>query len=202
MKLRNVLLTGMVALLTAGISVQANAQNTFKKGTSVASALLGLSANFSSYSSTLVPPLQLTYEYALVDNLLNGKASIGVGGTVGYSASRFSTVGFLTNVSSIKQYLHSALVGARASFHYQFVSKLDAYAGITLGANIHSSSVSMKEAPSELEKEVNKSTSSTSAGFGWGVHLGGRYYFNQNWALNAELGYGFSILAIGATYRF
>ncbi len=194
MKIKNILLTAAVALGLTGFATQAKAQQDFKKGTQVASLLLGLNSNFSSLSSTLVPPLQASYEYGVADKLAGGKGSIGVGGTLDYLATKG------TGYNLVKTVSHAILLGARGSFHYQFMPKLDTYAGVTLGVNIGHASVSTPVA--EANKLVNESSSATNVGFGWAIHAGTRYFFTPSFAVNAEVGYGFTILAIGASYRF
>lgn len=78
----------------------------------------------------------------------------------------------------------SSFIGAKGSFHYEFAPKWDTYAGLFLGANV-----------------VNNQSQWNFA-FGSQIHLGTRYYFAPNFAVNAEIGYGVSLINIGLTYRF
>ncbi|MDR1005561.1 MAG: hypothetical protein LBL74_01680 [Bacteroidales bacterium] len=71
------------------------------------------------------------------------------------------------------------LVGGRVSLHYQFVDKLDTYFGLTLGYLV-----------------------TGETGFGWAACLGARYYFWDNIGLFAEIGGGWSILTVGASFKF
>jgi hypothetical protein len=36
----------------------------------------------------------------------------------------------------------------------------------------------------------------------YGAHLGARYYFTDNIGAHAELGYGISVLTLGASFKF
>lgn len=76
------------------------------------------------------------------------------------------------------------ILGAQSNFHYEFVDNLDTYAGISLGANFW---------------ESNRYGSSHLY---LGAQIGTRYYFNNNWAIMAEFGYGLSFAKIGCTYKF
>ena len=168
---------------------QANAQEIFHKGNQTASLLVGLGV----YNDG-IPPILLSYEYCVADNLINGNnGSIGVGAEGGYFAIKYGN-------KTAHSWVHSGLVGGRASFHYQFVNKLDTYAGLFLGAILTGGSTTSIDLGDQNIK-TNKS-SDVSAAFGWGVHVGARYYFTPNFAVNAELGYGFSIANLGVTFRF
>lgn len=70
------------------------------------------------------------------------------------------------------------LVGAKSMYHYA-INAWDLSAGLTIGADVNE-----------------------GANLLWGINLGASYYFNDNWAASAELGYGVSIFGIGATYKF
>ena len=186
MKIKGIILG--LALATASIfGSQANAQEVFKKGTNVASALVGFfsSTGVVTGYSTVVPPIQLNFEQGVVDGLIEGRASVGVGGTVDYGMSQFTALGVSSSV-------HVAFLGARGSFHYQFMPKLDTYTGFSLGINLASTSV----------VGVATSQNATRAAFGYRGHLGARYYFSPAFAVNAELGYGLALLNIGISYRF
>ncbi|MBQ5617315.1 MAG: hypothetical protein IIU90_06140, partial [Bacteroidaceae bacterium] len=65
------------ALVIALLAIGANAQ-TFEKGSSIVSAQLGVGGGFGQ---------RIAYEYSLM-NLLDGKAAIGVGGSLN---NRFRT---------------------------------------------------------------------------------------------------------------
>lgn len=184
MKLKHIILSLAVVALGVFTTQQAKAQEVFHKGTQTASVLLGMSS--TGFSNVIVPPILLNYEYGVADNIFNnGNGSIGVGAVLVYSA-----IG--TRIADLRTTTHSTTIGPRGTLHYQFLDKLDTYWGLTLGILLHSTT-SVTEAGSR---------SGFSAGFGWGSQLGARYYFTPNFAGNLELGYGYSVVNLGITYRF
>lgn len=92
------------------IGIGAQAQSTMGKGQLVGS----LKAGFSDYGL----PLGVSLDYGVAGGLINGNASISVGGEVGLYLS--------------DAYTHLSLA-ARGNFHYEFVSNLDTYLGLNLG---------------------------------------------------------------------
>ncbi|NLE33958.1 MAG: hypothetical protein GX622_02535, partial [Bacteroidales bacterium] len=114
------------------------------------------------------------------------KGVIGVGPYVGYSSYKYEYMGWGWKYSNI-------IIGARGSFHYPFVNRLDTYAGILLGYNIVTS------------KEIGDPTGADdygSGGLAWSGYIGGRYYFSDVLAAMLELGYGIAYLNIGVALKF
>lgn len=191
MKIKTIIVS-LFALMAAGFATtQAQAQDVFAKGQNTVSLGIGL---FGNYGGTLqVPPLQATYEYCVVDGLINGNnGSIGIG-----AMGAYYRVG--EQRMDAKWSVNGGLLGARGSFHYQFVGKLDTYAGIFLGARMTGTNTTV--AVGDYSTDV-QSSSSVSSAFSWGLHLGARYYFTPAFAATAEVGYGYSILNLGITFRF
>lgn len=186
------IIVSLVALVAFGFaSNQAKAQDVFNAGTQTASATVGLFGTFAK--NIMVPPIQLSYEYCVVDNLFkNDNGSLGVGALGAY---------FATGVTSkdVKYYNHNGIIGGRALLHYQFAPKLDTYAGLFLGAYLYGSHGTMNIAGETTSTQTGGSLDAT---FGWGLHLGARYYFTPVFAVTGELGYGYSILNLGITFRF
>lgn len=169
-----------------GFSVDAQ-NTTFNQGDKVLNLGLGLGGTyFGRYYSTVIPPLSGSFEVGIKDELFDENSSLGVGGFVGFSSSRYSGWGSAYGFSNI-------VLGGRGSLHYQFIEKLDTYAGLMLGFRI----VSWR---------------STSGGFNYGsaagsglataIYVGGRYYFTDNIAGMLELGYGVAWLNFGVAFRF
>ena len=168
-----------------------NAQeSTFSEGDKVINLGVGLGNTLyvgGGYSST-IPPISVSFEYGILNDILE-KGSVGVGGYIGYASARYEetipfygTYGFdMTNF----------ILGARGSFHYPLVDKLDTYAGMMLGYNI----VNI-----DYFGTYDPGTASGS-GVAWSMYLGGRYYFKPNFAVMAELGYGISYLNIGVSFK-
>ena len=75
----------LAALALIGSVSLANAQEVFHKGTTAINAGIGLG---SYYSGITIPPLSVSLDYGVADNLINGNnGSISVGGFAGYTAS-------------------------------------------------------------------------------------------------------------------
>ena len=187
------------ALVIALLAIGANAQ-TFEKGSSIVSAQLGVGGGFGQ---------RIAYEYSLM-NLLDGKAAIGVGGSLN---NRFKTDSHKDKFGKWKTVEDWFTVTVNASFHYEFIDKLDTYVTLGIGGGVDAAKTKYKMSSDgkkeykELygeEPEVQSASASASQGiFGWVSSLGARYYFNNNWAANAELGWtGAGYFAIGATYKF
>ena len=183
----------MGLLFCAGFSIGVNAQNTFSKGDKVVNLGIGIGSTLGgSGYKTSIPPLSGSFELGIVDNLFNDKSSLGVGGYLGYSANKWSHSYGGESYGWKYSYI---ILGARGSFHYQLVDKLDTYAGIMLGYNISSS-----KAFGDWGYETG--TASSYGGFIFSPYIGGRYYFTGNMAAFAELGYGIAYLQLGVSFKF
>ena len=178
--MKKVLLTLLVAL---ACSLTASAQDVFVKGDKVFHAGLG----FGSYlgetgASSLTPPVLVSGEYGITDALLsNGKGYVGLGGYLAYSADEYKFSGYKYKCTNV-------IVGARGAFHYQFVDKLDTYAGVMLGYN----------AASIDDKNLDLSY----GGFTHSSFVGARYYFTDKIGAFGEIGYGIAALELGVAIKF
>lgn len=172
------LLVIAVLFLSAGLS----AQTIFAKGDKVASFGFGLGSNLNDWAGlkVVLPPIAASFEYGIVDGLINGNASIGVGGTLAYARSKGK------HDSDLKA--NSFVIGAKGSFHYQFVDKLDTYGGLMLGF--------------KLEKAEYGSWDDDNNELALSIYVGARYYFTENFAAYGELGYGIAVLQLGVAYKF
>ena len=155
-----------VFLFCAVFVMGANAQNTFNKGDKVVNAGIGLGNTFGGYSSMI--PISASFEMGIKDKLFDDKSSLGVGAYMG--------VGFTNGWTFL-------FPGVRGALHYQFVDKLDTYAGLMVGIRMYS-------------------------GHGWShtdlivpFYIGGRYYFKKNLAGFAELGHGIAYLQVGVALK-
>jgi hypothetical protein len=153
---------------------------------------LGLgSVTFSgSGYSTVIPPLSVSYEKIIVDEVLE-KGFIGVGAYLGFSSYKWSYA-FMGadwgwNYTTI-------LPGARGSFHYPIIDNLDTYTGLMIGYQI----VSARETGST---QLGINYSATTSGIAWSWYAGGRYFISENFAIMAELGYGITYLNIGVALK-
>ncbi|MCD6660279.1 MAG: porin family protein [Lentimicrobium sp.] len=187
--MKKVVITLFAAFMALSLSAQ---DNLLTKGEKVVNVGIGLGSTLysgSGYTST-IPPVSASFEIGVKDDVLD-VGSIGVGGYLGYASSKWeysyfgSTWGYkYTNI----------ILGARGSFHYPLVDKLDTYTGLMIGFNI----VSAKETGT-VDPLYNYSAS--SSGLIWSWYAGGRYYFTDNFAAMAEIGYGIAWLNLGVALK-
>ena len=158
----------------------------FVQGDNVVGVSIGFGGYFSGvfYSGSEIsrmPAISLYYENCVKDNLFNEKSSLGIGGMLGYTSAKWSDYWKVSHTT----------IGARGALHYAFVDKLDTYTGLMLGYNI------------VKWKYYNWESGGTgSSGLAYSWFLGARYYFTDNLAAFAELGYGVAIFNIGVAFKF
>ncbi len=164
---------------------------TVKKG----DKFLGLGIGFFGIKSgdtsdkLVVPPIPVSFEYIIIDNLFEGRGALGVGGFLGYSATKEDyTYGYEKIMNS------KLIVGARGYFHYAFVEKIDTYGGVLLGYKNESTNFIGNENP-EYNPDYSDGTPTAN------VFVGCRYFFNDRIAGMAELGWGMSLFTIGVTIK-
>lgn len=155
------------------ISLQTVAQEKKESGTACFDASSSIIQGQIGFGGGLGIPVSVIYEKAINDKM-------GVGGMLGYGRYSVGAAGFKYGVNNI-------LAGGRFHYHLYTTEQIDIYGAANLGYNIASASY-----PSgwSLPK-------ATFGGVYWGVNAGGRYYFKNNLAAVAELGYGLAYLNIG-----
>ena len=171
----------VVFFVLFGFSWGASAQEeAFNKGDRVVQLGVGLGNYFDRPGyKTKVPPVSGSFEVGILD-LLDGKGAIGVGGYLAYTS--FGTKGI------DKFTVSDLIIGPRGTFHYQFVEKLDTYAGLMLGYDIVSYS----------HTDSNLSGSEFISSF----YVGARYYLADKIAVFGEFGYGIAPMEFGISYKF
>ena len=184
--MKKLFVLALAAVLCLGLNAQI-----FSKGDKVGQIGIGIGSYIggSGYKTT-IPPISGSFEYGIVDGLLDGKASIGVGGYLAYTANKFE-VPLLDSSHGFKN--NYFILGARGAFHYQFIEKLDTYAGLMLGYHIVSGKY-FGDGPS-----MNNAAASA---FGYSAFIGARYYFTEQFAAFAEVGYGIAALELGIAMKF
>ena len=173
----------LAALVFVGSLGVANAQEIVSKGTSMVNLGIGLGYRFGGSMS--VPPLSVAYDYSLKSGLIDGNGAITLGGYLAYTSANYSYLGGPSTSAS-----HTVL-GVRGMFHYQFVPKLDTYAGLMLGYHIASASSATGYYGSSF----------VSRGFDMGVVLGARYFFTPRIGAFTELGYSLPYWNLGVTFK-
>ncbi len=169
---------------------QLNAQDAvFSKGDKVLNLGLGLGNSLyqGRYYTGQVPPLSASLEFGIADNIIDEKGLIGIGPYLGYTSYKYQVQDWGWKYSNF-------VLGAKGNFHYQFVDKLDTYAGILLGYNLASS------------REFGAITpgydySYSAGGLIYGGFIGARYYFRDSFGVMAEAGYGLTYLTLGISLK-
>lgn len=179
----------LLLLVVVFAFTQLLAQESTFKGDKVVNFGIGLGSTLytGSYYKTAVPPISASMEVGIV-SLLNDKATIGIGGYLGYSS-------YKENIYSSTYYWSSSdlIIGARGTFHYALLDKLDTYAGLILGARIESW---------KWHGTGTEPSHSSSGGLASSEFIGARYYFSNNFAVMGELGYGIAWLTLGVALKF
>lgn len=163
-------------------------ESLFVNGEKVVNIGIGLGSALytGTYYKGTVPPLSVSFEKGIKDNVLE-KGVIGVGGYVGYSAYKYEYLDWGYKYSNI-------ILGGRGTFHYPLLEKLDTYTGVLLGYQI----LTHKEFG---DWGTGTPYNAASGGLIWSWYAGGRYYFNEKMAAMAELGYGISYLTLGISMK-
>lgn len=191
MKKTAALLFGTFMLLSFS---KLSAQDVFEKGDNVIQATIGFPQllGYGSLYKTTIPAVAFVYDHSIVDGLIHGKASIGIGGLLGIAGSKSEYLGNNTAYGYKYTYI---LVGARGTFHYQFVDDLDTYAGILVGGYAANSTYYGANG-------YENYTAAEGGGLLDGAFVGVRYYFTDNFAVASELGFGIAIVNVGVDFKF
>lgn len=156
---------------------------TFLKGDKVLNLGIGFgSSYYSSFYTSHMPAISASLEFGVKDGVID-KGSIGVGGYIGYSSAKYSNYWKTSNF----------LIGARGSFHYPLVNKLDTYTGLQLGYNVFST---------KYYDTYAGLFNASSSGISFAWFAGARYYFTDKFAVMAEIGYGVAYLNLGIALKF
>ena len=177
----------LTAVIICSFNIAAGQEPVFVKGSRVFNAGLGIGTRVLSatYNKLVFPPLSASLEVGLTDNVLE-KASIGAGPYIGFLSYKWEYSNWSARYSN-------TIVGVRGNFHYPFIEKLDTYAGLLIGWDI----VNVKETGEPYENYADSSSHMV-----WSLFAGARYYFRENMAAMAELGYGPSYLNLGLAFSF
>ena len=175
-----------VSLLVIVACIQLKAQ-LFEKNDININAGMGIGFNLYSISvlDIGIPPVTLSGDYGIVDDL--GPGVIGVGPVIGFSTFK-SDYPLLDGGYKYT----SVMFGARGTYHVSFVDNIDTYGGWALYF-------------STLKTKAYGTFSSTDAPIdaklGIGLFVGAKYYFTENLAAFAEAGYNITWLTLGVTFK-
>lgn len=131
------------------------------------------------------PAISASFERGLWEA---GPGVISLGAYAGITGYTYKTEGYT-------QKWNYTVVGARGAYHFNgltSVPQFDPYGGVMLGYNIVSYS----------DTGGFSGSNAYGSGFGYSLFVGGRWFFSDNLAAFAELGYGISILNAGIAFKF
>jgi len=175
-----IMLGTVAAKAQSGGGSFSNGDNLFNVGFGIGTPFFG-----SGYSASLPINPSVSYEKGVTD-------VISVGGQLSYASSKY---GYYYNAYNYTEKLSAFYIGARGSYHFnealQLDSKFDVYGGASLGYVVVSVS------------DNQGYSASAGSGLGLGLFAGGKYYFQENTAVYAELGYqSLAFLNIGVAFKF
>ena len=170
----------IVLLLSAVLSAQ---KSEFKKGDKVFNFGIGFGSTLYSGigNTSIIPPVSASYEFGVVDKIIDNGV-IGIGGYAGFMKYKWNNTYGMANDGNF-------LLGGRGVYHYPHVDKLDTYTGLMLGYDVVSTSGSSGQYSGSESRPVAS----------W--FIGGRYYFDRNFAVMAELGYGVAVINFGISLK-
>lgn len=136
---------------------------------------------------TTLPPVSLSFDYGFKDDI--GPGVLGIGGYLGFSSYKWE----YSYIYTYGEKYTTIIIGARGTYHMEFVDKLDTYGGLLLGYRIVSS---------KYYGDLGYAIGSTvGSGVAYAFFVGGRYYLTDNIAGFLELGYGIAYFTLGATFK-
>lgn len=166
---------------------------------------------FSDRYELMIPPLSLTYEKFHKNNISLG-LFIGIGGGR-YDLNNIGVVGnrgryapgywldWIEDADPEERFT-DLFIGMTGSYHFgplmEMDPKWDIYAGLMLITAIEFYSTQGNSSSPEFRAENGIRFPGAWAGF----HAGARYYFNDDLAVLAEMGYGISVFQLGLTKRY
>lgn len=179
--------TILLAVFVSCIFIAGGQEPVFIKGSRVFNAGLGIGTSVfsSTYNRLVIPPLSASLEVGVTDHVLE-KGSVGVGPYIGFLSYKWQ-------FSDYRARYTNTIIGVRGNFHYPFIEKLDTYSGLLLGWDI----VNVKETGDPYDNYED-----SASHIAWAWFIGARYYFRENMAAMAELGYGPSYLNLGLAFSF
>jgi hypothetical protein len=140
--------------------------------------------------NAIMPVISADASWVFLSELIDTK-TFGKNGSVDwgvyYGFSAYKQDNHLAGINEENQlFYHSVLL--RSAFHFQFVDKLDTYAGIMSGTNIRSYSGNL------LHQDVS---------FAYNLYAGARYYFSPQLAVKLEFIEDFTPwLSAGVNFKF
>lgn len=154
---------------------------------------IGIGSPYYAASSDMtIPPIHASFELPLKISATN---KIGLGGCIGYTASKYTANYISYEYSWTYSYL---IIGARGAYHFLENDKIDLYAGVMAGYNV--ASAKFKSNDATVTESLFAETS--VGGFTTSAYGGVRYMFSDNFGVFSELGYNIAWLSFGVSGKF
>jgi hypothetical protein len=189
--MKKLLLVAVVVLMSA---VTALSQPFAKHQHAINAGLgFGNTAYWGSYYSGFFPSLSASYEYGIVEVPMGSSLTgvVSVGGYMGWSTSKYDY-----SWDDYYYRYNDVIIAARGNYHFIFHDKLDTYAGVWFGVDIVTGKWhGTDDYPDDDDWDM------ASTGPTGGAYVGARWFFKDNFAAYAELGYLISVFNIGVTYK-
>lgn len=174
-KMNKVLIYLAIALLTGPLAM---AQE-FEIGTNVINGGIGFGGRYGNYTtSSQSPVFSISYERGIWD--VGESGVISLGGYIGTKTYKYDYFGG-------NDKWNYTIIGVRGAYHYNGlnIENLDVYGGVMISYNILSFS----------------GAGNFGSRPGATAFAGGRWYFSDNFAVFAEVGYGVAYLTVGISIR-
>src|SRR5690554_4409526 len=174
-----IFITAMALLINSPIFAQQ-----FQKGISAVNLGIGFGTALGGLG-TGRPAISGSFEYGMWEA---GPGVISLGSYLGNTGYRYKTADYT-------QKWNYTVVGARGAYHFhglESVPQLDPYAGLMIGYNIARYSVT----------GGYTGPNSYGSGLGYSLFFGAHWFFTNNMAAFAELGYGVSVINAGISFKF
>lgn len=185
-KLRNSILIALIALCSISFTSNVNAQS-FEAGDFDLNVTIGFGTAwyYESVYKMALPLIAVGADYALIDHW--GPGVFGVGGIIGFNSYKYEYFGLIDDIRQ-----NNFSIVPRATYHYQWVDRLDTYGGIGLGFKIRT--ISGDNLPANLGSETD---------FVFTIFAGAKYYFTDQFCVMTELCfYDLAFFNIGVGFKF
>jgi hypothetical protein len=183
-----VLAAALMFVHAAHSQTSAAGDDTYKVGTNVVSAGIGLGSSIGDFTyGSQTPGISVQYERGLWKA---GPGVISLGGYVGFKSFSYDYASYGDNFDYKWNY---TIIGVRGAYHLTNlkVDKLDLYGGLMLSYDALS-----------FSDGGAGGTVAYGSSMGLTAFVGCRYYFAKNLGAFAELGYGVSYLNLGLALKF
>lgn len=176
-------LLALIALTSLSFSSMDVKAQSFEMGDVDLNVQLGLGSTWylGTYYSQVLPYISVSGDYALIDKW--GPGIFGVGAIVGVVRYKWDWI-----YDDLKYTYFS--FAPRATYHYQFVDKLDTYAGLVTGVEF----VVVNDANSTYKENTGVNPI-------FSAFAGVKYYFTDNIAVMSEI-YAYDIATFNAGICF